>query len=1383
MKMNADLAITHTFQKLIRNLTACALVLALGLFAGVEKAHAATYTWTNTTGSAFNDPNGWNPNSGPPGLNDTASFTLNGTFDLPLTNNYISNIGTLLVGAGTGSGTLILTMDFGTNTFAGISGNTTSASGFVFGQQGTSIVYIACNAVLCTNSGNNARMIVGRNGPAQIFLTNGFVAAGNLVIANGTGANGSKVVVSGPNSSWSNSTASLVGSAAGTANCSLIITNSGLMVDVGTIQVGNGGFFNSLLVDTSGRLFTKNTGSIGSSAGSSNNTATIQGGGLWDCGGKTLNVGNASGFNNSLTVGSNGTVSNTTFVFLTAAGNSLVFSGGVLSVSGGVTNTSGTVSGSGTIIGNVGFVSGGSLSLGLGNSVGTLVLSNNLTLNATSTTTLKLDKTQTGSNDLLTVAGTVTEAGTLTINNVGPALVGGDTFQILGLAAQSGGFIFTNLPPLTGNLVWNTTQLGSQGIISVVLPPAITGPVSQAVLTNANVTISTVVTGVPAPGLQWQLNGVNTMDGPTGNGSTISGSASAVLTISNAQTNDSGQYCLIASNFAGAVTNCMSLTVTTAFAGPSITGPTDQNVILGQNGIFSASVAGIPLPTQQWQLNGVNIPGATSLSTSVTNVQFSQDGSVYSIIASNVIGTATNSAVLHVVVPPAIQTQPQNLIVTNTQGACFSVLSTNGVPLPTYQWQFNNAPINGATNAIYCIPSATPANSGLYDVIIANVAGSVTSTNATLTVNSTMVATVTPASGGVNVCYDTPLYMAFDRVPVLRGAGKINVFDTTNAVTPVDTIDTSLGEPQSRTIGGEVFNAYPVIISGTTVAIYPDNGRLTSNQTYYVTVDPGTFTETNGALYVGITDTNAWRFSTKPTGPANPNNMVVAADGSGDFCTVQGAVDSVPANNTTYTLINIRNGQYTEIVDTKTKNNLTFRGQTRTGVFVGYPNNNNINGSTATRMAFKVNANDNAIENMTVTNMTAKGGSQAEAIMVNTSARRCIIFNAEVDSFQDTLLINDVSSQAYVQDSLIKGDTDFIWGVGNLFVTNSQIETVTGSASVTQPRTTAGSNGFSFVNCMLTRSSSTVSNTTFARALGFCDGNVAIINCQIDSNLVGWTAADLAGCSNTMAQTEEIRWWEYNNTDLDTGSPVQYNGIILTNGDAGLACAENATCWLSGWAPQLAPNVLSSPANQTIVPGQTAMFTVSATGIPDPSYQWLKAGTNLVTATSATLTIVNADAGDAGTYSVVVYNGAGSVTNSATLTVLLTPFQTWQFNNFGCTLCAKAAATADPDGDGQDNLAEFLAGTNPNSASSYLHIISIAPQGNDVSITWATAGGATNVVQATAGDGSGNYATNNFTDISGPIAITGSGDTTTNYTDAGGATNVPSRYYRIRLGP
>jgi T5SS/PEP-CTERM-associated repeat protein len=83
-----------------------------------------------------------------------------------------------------------------------------------------------------------------------------------------------------------------------------------------------------------------------------------------------------------------------------------------------------------------------------------------------------------------------------------------------------------------------------------------------------------------------------------------------------------------------------------------------------------------------------------------------------------------------------------------------------------------------------------------------------------------------------------------------------------------------------------------------------------------------------------------------------------------------------------------------------------------------------------------------------------------------------------------------------------------------------------------------------------------------------------------------------------------------------------------------------------------------------------------------------------------------------------------------------------------------------------------------------LRTTAITAQGNDIQITWATTGGTTNAVQVTGGAADGSYNTNGFADIAGSLTIIGgSGDTSTNYTDVGGATNAPSRYYRVRLVP
>jgi hypothetical protein len=64
-------------------------------------------------------------------------------------------------------------------------------------------------------------------------------------------------------------------------------------------------------------------------------------------------------------------------------------------------------------------------------------------------------------------------------------------------------------------------------------------------------------------------------------------------------------------------------------------------------------------------------------------------------------------------------------------------------------------------------------------------------------------------------------------------------------------------------------------------------------------------------------------------------------------------------------------------------------------------------------------------------------------------------------------------------------------------------------------------------------------------------------------------------------------------------------------------------------------------------------------------------------------------------------------------------------------------------------------------------------------ITWKTAGVRTNAVQVSSGD---NYSTNGFADISGPLVINVSGDTTTNYIDFG-VTTYSTRRYRVRLVP
>src|SRR6266850_1242350 len=135
---------SQAFRTFFKNLAAGALAAALGLSAGAGNVHAATFNWTNTTGAAFNDPGAWSPVGGPGGSADTANFIIAGSISTFLTNSF-TNINTLLFGGPAAGQNLTVALNFDTNNFAGLSGNSTSASGFVFGQQAGS----TCTVFIC----------------------------------------------------------------------------------------------------------------------------------------------------------------------------------------------------------------------------------------------------------------------------------------------------------------------------------------------------------------------------------------------------------------------------------------------------------------------------------------------------------------------------------------------------------------------------------------------------------------------------------------------------------------------------------------------------------------------------------------------------------------------------------------------------------------------------------------------------------------------------------------------------------------------------------------------------------------------------------------------------------------------------------------------------------------------------------------------------------------------------------------------------------------------------------------------------------------------------------------------------------------------------------
>jgi autotransporter-associated beta strand protein len=940
----------------------------------------------------------------------------------------------------------------------------------------------------------------------------------------------------------------------------------------------------------------------------------------------------------------------------------------------------GTLGGSGLISGVVDIKSGGILSPG--DTVGTLTLGSDLTLESGSTNLFDVANSP-GTSDQLVVKGNlIVSNSTLAINVPGSALQPGTNTLIQYTGALIGSFNST--VALVGGTIncSLTVDTSTPGQVNLVLVPqvAITSqPQDLIVSTNAPATFTVGATGTAPIGYQWFSYGDSTNNAPV----PLNDATNATFTITNAQPTDTGLYAVVVSNSYNSVMSRFASLIVGNVA-PVLNGPFDQTVIQGNDATFSANVViANPQPTFQWQTNGVDVAGATSTSLTLTNVQYDLNGTTVSLIASNAAAMVTNNATLTVIVRPVITPQPTSITVNVGDTAVFTSGAT-GVPTPLLQWYKNGAALSNQTNSTLTIGNAQGSDIAGYMLVAANAAGSVTSSVARLTVDSTTLSATAfgPTNGATGICYDTPLYVTFNGPVSIVNSGQIRIYDSTNSATPVDTIDMSsntvvisptilvTNNIQAHSLfsgDSQVINYFPVIITGNTAAIYPHSGVLTSNQTYYVTMGSGIVADSStGAYFAGISDTNAWRFTTKPTGPANPTNLVVATDNSGDFDTVQGAVDSVPPGNSTPTLINIQNGNYVEIVDISGKNNLTFLGQSRTGTVVGYPNNNNLTPTTAARMAFKVNSSDITLENLTITNGTPQGGSQAEALLVYNNGLHCIVNNCDIKSRQDTILINATASQCYLHNCYIVGNFDYIWGSGVGYFDHCSFNTLTNTLSssynltaartgtssalsattpwVNPNGTTYSAYGFTFVNCTFDADTG-VSGITLAGSNGTAGGLDSWIDCLFSPAYV----------TPPLALSNSYVFWQYQNTALDGSTPVSFANVQtigVTNNDPRLLAATNIVTWFSGWAPQSAPTITGQPTDETVGAGQPANLTVSATGVPDPTYQWFKDTTNLVGQTGSTLMIGSASGLDIGTYYVIVSNGAGSVTSSnAVLTV------------------------------------------------------------------------------------------------------------------------------------
>jgi len=176
---------------------------------------------------------------------------------------------------------------------------------------------------------------------------------------------------------------------------------------------------------------------------------------------------------------------------------------------------------------------------------------------------------------------------------------------------------------------------------------------------------------------------------------------------------------------------------------PAITAqPANQTVNQGQTASFSVTATGTAPLKYAWYKGATSMTNGPNPTLTIANAQ-PTDAGTYSVIVSNSAGTVTSSnATLTVNVitsAPVITSQPANQTVLAGQTAVFNVVATGTTPL-NYFWRKGAVVVTNSTVASFSIANAQTTDAGTYSVMVSNSLGTATSSNATLTVNTVVIA-------------------------------------------------------------------------------------------------------------------------------------------------------------------------------------------------------------------------------------------------------------------------------------------------------------------------------------------------------------------------------------------------------------------------------------------------------------------------------------------------------------------------------------------------------------------------------------------------------------------------------------------------------------------
>jgi pectinesterase len=263
-----------------------------------------------------------------------------------------------------------------------------------------------------------------------------------------------------------------------------------------------------------------------------------------------------------------------------------------------------------------------------------------------------------------------------------------------------------------------------------------------------------------------------------------------------------------------------------------------------------------------------------------------------------------------------------------------------------------------------------------------------------------------------------------------------------------------------------------------------------------------------GLVLVGSLSSSAFATGGKIDG-VNAD-VIVAADGSGDFKTVQQAVDSIPADNASPKIIYIKPGKYHEKIHISQAFVHLIGKDAKTTVltFDDFARKKDAEGKelgTFRSFSVTVRGKEFQADNITFENPAGPRKVVAQTVALGVDSDKAIFRNCRFLANQDTLYAN--SGRQYYFHCLVRGDVDFIFGNASAVFDQCEIQSSGPGYITAQSRTSDEQNtGYVFDHCKLTAAESVADGTVFLGRPWRPFARVVYLHCEMGPQIrpVGW---------------------------------------------------------------------------------------------------------------------------------------------------------------------------------------------------------------------------------------------------------------------------------------